>query len=111
MTAPQSFVTDKGHWDTMHNVTLEQVVWLRGLGVPGRDVRLPVETVSGHDIRRLTEDYKHDTNQQKMLDLARSDADTLAKLFDEDAAEAAKVPAEAAEAGRKATGARKESRP
>ena len=81
---------------------------LRGLGTSERDVRFAVETFSRHDIRRLTEDYKHYTNEERMRDLARSDADTLARLFDEDATEIDPVPAEAADAGRRGAGARKD---
>ena len=68
---------------------------LRGLGLPERDVRFAVDTFAAHDNRRLTEDYTYYTDDQKMLAIARSDADTLAALFDEDAAEQAKVGAEA----------------
>ena len=74
---------------------------LRGLGVPERDVRFAVDTFARHDNRRLTEDYKYYTDEEKMRDLARSDADTLAGLFDEDAAEQAKLEATPAEAGRR----------
>ena len=49
------------------------------------------------DNRRLTEDYKYYTDDEKMRELARSDADNLAKLFDEDVAEQAKLAS--AEAG------------
>lgn len=66
---------------------------LRGLGLSERDVRFAVETFARHDERRLTEDYKHYTDLQKLEERARSDAATLARLFDEDAAEQAKIAA------------------
>jgi glutathione-regulated potassium-efflux system protein KefB len=64
---------------------------LRGLGLSERDVQFAVETFARHDRRRLREDYKHYTDRQKMVELARSDAANLEKLFDEDAAEQAKI--------------------
>lgn len=69
---------------------------LRGIGMPESEVRSTVETFSRHDIRRLTEHYKFYTDEQKMMELARSDADTLAKLFADD--QAAEAEAQAAEA-------------
>jgi glutathione-regulated potassium-efflux system protein KefB len=64
---------------------------LRGLGIPERDVQFAVETFARHDRRRLRENYRHYTDQQKMEELARSDSATLAQLFDEDAAEQARI--------------------
>jgi glutathione-regulated potassium-efflux system protein KefB len=64
---------------------------LRGLGIPERDVQFAVETFARHDRRRLRENYTHYTDQQKMEELARSDSATLAQLFDEDAAEQARI--------------------
>ena len=64
---------------------------LRGLGISERDVQFAVETFARHDRRRLREDYRHYTDQQKMEELARSDPATLARLFDEDAAEQARI--------------------
>jgi glutathione-regulated potassium-efflux system protein KefB len=58
---------------------------LRGLGLPEREVRFTVEAFSRQDEHRLTDEYAHYTDEQKMMDLARSDAETLARLFDEDA--------------------------
>lgn len=49
---------------------------LRGLRIPERDVRFAVETFVKHDERRLTEDYKHFTELEKLQDRARTDADT-----------------------------------
>ena len=59
---------------------------LRGLGLPEREVRTTVETFARHDEQLLTENYKYYNDQQKMMDLARSDADTLAQLFAQDQA-------------------------
>src|SRR5262249_47215168 len=60
---------------------------LRGLGLNERDVKFAVDTFAKHDDRLLVEDYKHYTNLEKMQDRARTDAENLAKLFDEDARE------------------------
>jgi glutathione-regulated potassium-efflux system protein KefB len=59
---------------------------LRGLGLSEREVRFTVETFARHDRQLLKENYKYYTDQQKMMELARSDADTLAQLFAEDRA-------------------------
>ena len=80
---------------------------LRGLGLSERDVQFAVETFARHDRRRLREDYKHYTDRQKMEELARSDSATLARLFDEDAAEQAKI-AESSEPFAKPAKAKKE---
>jgi glutathione-regulated potassium-efflux system protein KefB len=80
---------------------------LRGLGLSERDVRFAVETFARHDRRRLREDYKHYTDREKMEELARSDTATLARLFDEDAAEQAKL-AESSEQFAKPAKAKKE---
>ena len=70
---------------------------LRGLGLPATEVRTTVETFARHDERRLTEHYKFYTDEEKMMELARSDGDTLTKLFEEDQAAAVEA-AQAAEA-------------
>jgi glutathione-regulated potassium-efflux system protein KefB len=59
---------------------------LRGLGLSEREVRFTVDTFARHDRLLLKENYKYYTDQQKMMELARSDADTLAQLFAEDRA-------------------------
>ena len=64
---------------------------LRGLGLPEREVEYTVSTFKAHDERRLSEDYKHATDLQKLQDNARSDAANLEKLFREDAEEDAKA--------------------
>lgn len=64
---------------------------LQGLGYSDRDVRFAISTFETHDVRRLINDYRHYTDMEKLREQARSDADTLAKLFDEDAEEQAKV--------------------
>jgi glutathione-regulated potassium-efflux system protein KefB len=68
---------------------------LRGLGLSERDVRFAVDTFAKHDQRRLVDDYQHYTDLEKLQDRARTDAENLAKLFDEDAREQARA-AEAA---------------
>ncbi len=61
---------------------------LKGLGMSEKEARVTVETFASHDRRRLREDYKYYTDEEKMMDLARSDAETLARLFDQDTADA-----------------------
>jgi glutathione-regulated potassium-efflux system protein KefB len=81
---------------------------LRGLGSAERDVRFTVDTFRTHDEKRLADDYKHYTDMEKMQAKARSDAEMLAKLLDDDAVEQATQAGEAsrlprsAEAGSKA---------
>jgi glutathione-regulated potassium-efflux system protein KefB len=72
---------------------------LRSLGYSDRESDRAVATFRTHDERRLAEDYKHYTDQEKMQAKARSDAATLEKLFEEDAreTEAAAAAAKAAE--------------
>lgn len=64
---------------------------LRGLGYSERDVKFTIETFRTHDERRLIDDYAHYTDAQKLMEQARGDADNLAKLFDEDAREQARL--------------------
>ena len=64
---------------------------LDGLGLSSRDVKYTVETFAEHDERRLVEDYSHFTDQEKLRTQALSDAQSLAKLFDEDALEQARL--------------------
>jgi glutathione-regulated potassium-efflux system protein KefB len=68
---------------------------LRGLGYSERDVRFAIDTFKDHDERRLVDDYRHYTDEEKLRDRARSDAANLEKLFDEDASEQARAAAEA----------------
>lgn len=65
---------------------------LRGLGYTEREVRFAVNTFARHDERRLIDDYKHYSDVEKLRELARTDAENLAKLFDEDAAGPSAVP-------------------
>jgi len=64
---------------------------LRGLGESERDVRFAIETFREHDERRLINDYEHYTDEEKLRELARGDAENLAKLFDEDAQTQAQI--------------------
>jgi glutathione-regulated potassium-efflux system protein KefB len=59
---------------------------LRGLGLSDRDVRFTVDTFRDHDRRRLYEDYKHYTDDEKMRKSAQTHAQELEELFDQDAA-------------------------
>lgn len=73
---------------------------LRGLGLSEREVRFTVDTFARHDRQLLKENYKYYTDQQKMMELARSDADTLAQLFAEDRAVEGEGKEDQVEAGR-----------
>jgi glutathione-regulated potassium-efflux system protein KefB len=63
---------------------------LRGLGLSERDVRFTVDTFRDHDRRRLYEDYKHYTDEEKMQKSAQTHAQELEELFAQDAAEQAR---------------------
>lgn len=75
---------------------------LKGLGLTEREAARTIQTFKAHDERRLSEDYLHYTDTERIADKARSDPATLEKLFAEDAAEEQK--AAAAEKGLKAAG-------
>ncbi len=66
---------------------------LRGLGYTEREVRATVDTFARHDERRLTEDFKHFTDDEKLMALARTDAETLSRLLAEDVAAEREVAA------------------
>ncbi len=66
---------------------------LQGLGYSERVATRAVETFKAHDERRLIEDYKLASDIDKLQAKARSDALTLEKLFQEDAAEDVKATA------------------
>ena len=72
---------------------------LKVLGHTEKEAERLVKTFRAHDERRLIEDYKHYSDIEKLQEKARSDPATLKKLFEEDAAEAAKA-AEAASGGK-----------
>lgn len=71
---------------------------LRTLGHTDREADSLIRTFRSHDERRLTEDYKHYSDIERLQEKARSDAATLGKLFEDDAAEAAKAAAAASAA-------------
>ena len=60
---------------------------LSGLGFSERVAARTIQTFKTHDERRLIADYKHASDVEKLQASARSDAVTLAKLFEEDAEE------------------------
>ncbi len=60
---------------------------LATLGISEREAERTVRTFKSHDERRLSEDYKHYSDMERMQARARSDAATLQQLFEEDAAE------------------------
>jgi glutathione-regulated potassium-efflux system protein KefB len=64
---------------------------LRGLGHSERDARFAVETFKTMDRRRLYEDYKHYTNEEKMQARARSSTQELEDLFAQDRVEREKA--------------------
>jgi glutathione-regulated potassium-efflux system protein KefB len=64
---------------------------LMGLGVPEREADRITHTFRTHDERRLIEDYQHASDLEKLQERARSDVKTLEKLFEEDAAEEARL--------------------
>ena len=66
---------------------------LTGLGVSSREAERDVRIFKAHDERRLSEDYAHYSDMEKMQAKARSDASTLERLFEEDVAEVAKAGA------------------
>jgi glutathione-regulated potassium-efflux system protein KefB len=72
---------------------------LTGLGMPEREAERMTRTFRMHDERRLTEDYKLASDTDRLRERALSDRKTLEKLFEEDAAEEARLR-DAAEEGR-----------
>jgi glutathione-regulated potassium-efflux system protein KefB len=64
---------------------------LRGLGISEREAERITHTFRVHDERRLIEDYQHASDIEKLQERARSDVRTLEKLFEEDAAEEARL--------------------
>jgi glutathione-regulated potassium-efflux system protein KefB len=57
---------------------------LRGLGIPPQQVRYMVETFKEHDEKRLYDDYKHYTDVEKILLMAKKQSQELEELFAED---------------------------
>ena len=60
---------------------------LAGLGVSPRDVRFAIDTFKTHDERRLFEDYRLATDEQKLVARALTQTAELERLFAEDEAE------------------------
>jgi glutathione-regulated potassium-efflux system protein KefB len=75
---------------------------LKKLGLSVREAERIIHTFRTHDERRLVEDYKLASDLDKLRERARSDVKTLEKLFEEDAAEEARLRevAQAEEASR-----------
>ncbi len=76
---------------------------LKGLGLSEREATRTIGTFKAHDERRLSEDYLHYTDTEKIAEKARSDPATLEKLFAEDAAEERKAT-QASDKGAKGAG-------
>ncbi|HET6322461.1 MAG TPA: cation:proton antiporter [Hyphomicrobium sp.] len=66
---------------------------LEGLGISEREAERMIHTFRVHDERRLIEDYRLASDVEKLQERARSDVKTLEKLFEEDAAEEARLRA------------------
>jgi monovalent cation:proton antiporter-2 (CPA2) family protein len=64
---------------------------LLGLGLSEAEANRITRTFRAHDERRLVEDYKLASDLEKLQERARSDVKTLEKLFEEDAAEDARM--------------------
>ena len=64
---------------------------LQGLGISEREAERITHTFRIHDERRLIEDYQHASDLERLQERARSDVKTLEKLFEEDAAEEARL--------------------
>lgn len=62
---------------------------LRGIGFAAADAERAVRLFEAHDRRRLEEDYKDWTDEQKLREKARSDAANLEQILQDDAAETA----------------------
>jgi len=77
------------HRETFHSSLVMTRRVLAGLGIGDREGERMIATFTAQDEKRLIEDYKHYTDQEKLVERARSDAARLEKLFEEDAAEAA----------------------
>ena len=82
--------------ETFHSSLVMTRDLLVGLGIGSGEAAKMISTFKTHDERRLIEDYKHFTDQEKLAEKARSDSVRLEKLFEEDAEAAAKEPAPAA---------------
>lgn len=65
---------------------------LHSLGMSEREAEATIRTFRTHDERRLSDDYVHYTDTERMQAKARSDAATLEKLFADDEAAEAKAP-------------------
>jgi glutathione-regulated potassium-efflux system protein KefB len=83
------------HRETFHSSLVMTHQVLRGLGIKEREAAGMIATFKAHDERRLIEDYKHFSDQEKLQERARSDTARLEKLFAEDAVEVVKEPVKA----------------
>lgn len=88
------------HRETFHSSLVMTRKVLGGLGIGDREVERMIVTFKAQDEKRLIEDYKHYTDEEKLVERARSDAVRLEKIFEEDAVEAAAAEAKAAEIAR-----------
>ncbi len=71
---------------------------LVALGYSEREAERSVRTFQAHDERRLSDDYKHYSDVERLQARARTDAATLQQLFEEDAADEIRLGRPSAEA-------------
>lgn len=76
------------HRETFHSSLVMTRRVLAGLGIADREAERMIATFRAQDEKRLIEDYKHYTDEEKLVERARSDAARLEKIFEEDAAAA-----------------------
>jgi glutathione-regulated potassium-efflux system protein KefB len=75
--------------ETFHSSIEMTEALLRGLGMSNLEARRTVRVFQAHDERRLIEDYKFWTDEQKLRERAQSSVVTLQQLLEEDTAEQA----------------------
>jgi glutathione-regulated potassium-efflux system protein KefB len=85
--------------ETLHSALETARQLLKGLGYSEGSAGRTIDTFRAHDHRRLIEDYKHYTDQEKLQARAKSDAAMLEQLFAEDEREEARLVRKQAQAG------------
>jgi voltage-gated potassium channel Kch len=96
------------HRETFHSSLVMTRKVLAGLGIADREAERMIATFKAQDEKRLIEDYKHYTDEEKLVERARSDAARLEKIFAEDSAAATVAEAKAAEDTKATKAAKKE---
>jgi glutathione-regulated potassium-efflux system protein KefB len=85
--------------ETLHSALETARQLLKGLGYSEGSAGRTIDTFRAHDHRRLIEDYKHYTDQEKLQARAKSDAAMLEQLFAEDEREEARLARKQTQAG------------